>query len=243
MGKTKSAVSIEWRLFQHRFVVLLGVLTLLLIVPSILDTAGFSSIVTRVVVMLLFSASLIAAMYAVSRGRVAQIVGVLLAVPSIILLGMDAMTQRQGFVIPSYGFAILFLGYTILILMKYFFVATRVSLNTICGALCVYLLLGVLWAILCSLLEILWPGSYAMNGAQMSGLMRFGGEKSLYSVYYSFVTMTTLGFGDITPVSSMARMFAALEAVMGQVYLAVLVARLVSLQVVQSLQGPASPGR
>ena len=100
---------------------------------------------------------------------------------------------------------------------------------------------GVLWAILCSLLEVLQPGSYALNDAQKSGLMRFGSENTSYSVYYSFVTMTTLGFGDIMPVSPMARMFAALEAVMGQVYLAVLVARLVGLHVAQSLGASASP--
>ena len=64
--------------------------------------------------------------------------------------------------------------------------------------------------------------------------MRFGGEHSVNPLYYSFVTLTTLGYGDISPASSMARMLAAIEAVVGQVYLTVLVARLVGLHIAQA---------
>jgi hypothetical protein len=64
--------------------------------------------------------------------------------------------------------------------------------------------------------------------------MRFGGEQSLYPIYFSLVTMTTLGYGDITPDSDTSRMLASMEAVIGQIYLAVLVARLVGLQIAQS---------
>jgi len=64
--------------------------------------------------------------------------------------------------------------------------------------------------------------------------MRLGGRQSVFPLYYSFVTMTTLGYGDIVPRSSSARMFAAIEALMGQLYLAVLVARLVGLHIFPS---------
>ena len=64
--------------------------------------------------------------------------------------------------------------------------------------------------------------------------MQFGGERTIVAIYYSFVTMSTLGYGDIVPTSSLTRMCAALQAVVAQLYLAVLVARLVGLQISQS---------
>ena len=64
--------------------------------------------------------------------------------------------------------------------------------------------------------------------------MRFGGGQSIFPIYYSFVTLTTLGYGDIVPTSAIARMFSAIEAVTGQLYLAVLVAQLVGLHISQS---------
>ncbi len=70
------------------------------------------------------------------------------------------------------------------------------------------------------------------------GQMRFGGKQSIYPVYFSFVTLTTLGYGDIVPTSATARMLAAAEAVTGQLYLAVLVARLVGLHISQSPRDP-----
>jgi hypothetical protein len=62
-------------------------------------------------------------------------------------------------------------------------------------------------------------------------VMQFDGAKASFAVYYSFVTLTTLGYGDVIPQSSPARLLAALEALTGQIYLAVLVARLVGLHV------------
>ena len=67
-----------------------------------------------------------------------------------------------------------------------------------------------------------------------SNPMRLGSEPAGLEFYYSFVTMTTLGYGDIVPVSSAARGLATLQAVVGQLYLAVLVARLVGLYVAES---------
>ena len=64
--------------------------------------------------------------------------------------------------------------------------------------------------------------------------MRFGAERSITALYYSFVTLTTLGYGDITPVSASARMLSVVEAIIGQLYIAVLVARMVGLNIVHT---------
>lgn len=106
--------------------------------------------------------------------------------------------------------------------------AERVTAEKISGALSVYLLMGFVWAFAFTVLEVLQPGSFHWSGgaAAPHGRDAFG---DLF--YFSFVTLATLGYGDITPVAEGARSLATLEAVGGQLYLAVLVARLVGLQI------------
>jgi len=102
----------------------------------------------------------------------------------------------------------------------------------ISGALSVYLLLGYFWSIVFTILETLQPGSFnlALGGAEAAGSRA---EIFKQLLYYSYITLSTLGYGDITPLSAGARSLAALEALTGQIYLAVLVARLVGLQISQ----------
>ena len=89
------------------------------------------------------------------------------------------------------------------------------------AALDTYLLAGLVFGVCYWVMEQTWPGSFGMASARELDLAR--------AVYFSFVTLATLGYGDIVPVSEPARGLAILEAVGGQLYLAVLVARLVSL--------------
>ncbi len=91
------------------------------------------------------------------------------------------------------------------------------------GALVLYLLLGVLWAVAYQFMERLLPGAFAGHTDESGGLADWA--------YFSFVTLTTVGYGDITPVALGARSLAMLEALVGQLYPAVIIARLVSLQV------------
>jgi hypothetical protein len=102
-----------------------------------------------------------------------------------------------------------------------------VTFHRIQGAVAAYLLLGVIWAHAFGLVELLRPGAFSgpVNPAD--------GPRSFF--YFSFVTLTTVGYGDILPVHPTARSLAALEAVVGPLYLAILIARLVSLR---SAPGP-----
>ena len=91
------------------------------------------------------------------------------------------------------------------------------------GAIAVYVLLGFLFALLFALLEGLVPGSFA-------GLERSDLEHQMRdTVYFSFVTLTTVGYGDITPIGEAARNLAVVEALLGQIFLAILIGRLVTL--------------
>jgi uncharacterized membrane protein len=96
----------------------------------------------------------------------------------------------------------------------------------IMGGICVYLLMGFLWAFVFTILESVQPGSFQMPEGLEAGLSSFS--------YYSFVTITTLGYGDVTPVSNPARSLALLEAILGQLYIAILIARLVGTHIVQT---------
>ncbi len=97
-----------------------------------------------------------------------------------------------------------------------------ISLNRIVGAICIYLLLGVIWSIAYTVLEFLQPGSFKGMTEMVSPL------RNPDWIYFSFVTITTLGYGDITPVTQTAKTLSFAEAIVGQFYIAVLVAGLVS---------------
>ncbi|MEM6560603.1 MAG: ion channel [Planctomycetota bacterium] len=99
----------------------------------------------------------------------------------------------------------------------------RVTPALISAAVSIYILAGVVWAIGFQALETLSPGSFRLPDAQLAT------AGDLY--YFSFVTLTTLGYGDVSPVTPIARSCAILQAVFGQLFLVVLIGRLVSLQI------------
>jgi voltage-gated potassium channel Kch len=103
----------------------------------------------------------------------------------------------------------------------------EVGLHSISAALCIYMLLGIAFAFVHDLLDQLDPG--CISG--LEDVASEGGHRLSALMYYSFVTLTTLGYGDMAPLSPTARNFAVVEALLGQVVLVVLVARLVGLQV------------
>lgn len=114
---------------------------------------------------------------------------------------------------------------------------SRISVDELAGAISAYLLLGIAGAFLFASLELAAPGSVrdltlAMPVLQTGNAVRFD-----EFLYFSFTCLTTLGFGDLIPTTPLARTFAYLEAVIGQVYLTVLVARLVGMHLAQSRSG------
>jgi Ion channel len=126
--------------------------------------------------------------------------------------------------------SIIFFVFTAVVLLRQVFHATTVTLDTIAGAICVYFLLSVVWAFTFSLIEVAHPGSFRLSGHPLDVPGEGGGRPLSPLLYLSLVTISTVGYGDIVPTTSSARIFAALEGVIGQLYLAVLVARLIALQ-------------
>lgn len=102
-----------------------------------------------------------------------------------------------------------------------------VDSERIYAALSVYLLAGLVFGVAYHVMETIWPGSLRVTSTEGAPVAAAGLKNA---IYFSFVTLATLGYGDVVPASPLARSLAISEAVGAQLYLAVLIARLVSLQ-------------
>ena len=101
------------------------------------------------------------------------------------------------------------------------------------GAACGYLLAGVAWSNLFQVCEIVYPGSFSFS-TTIIGQPAAPQERAAVFNYFSFATLTTTGYGDITPLRGPATAFAMLETIFGQFYVAVLVAQLVGIRLAQA---------
>ncbi len=182
---------------------------------------------------LLFTIIFLSALNAVSERRGALVLGALLAVPAIIATWIGRIIP-EAITLTGVGLvlATLFLFLTTSEIMRHILRARRVTTEIIFGALCIYILIGFIGALLFSTIELWQPGSLNLPAGAENAL----DDATRFSTisYYSFVTLTTLGYGDIAPVTGLARSLATFEAVAGQLFLAVLIARLVGLHIVHA---------
>lgn len=149
-------------------------------------------------------------------------VGIFLVVAGIILSVLSVASENDALHLISQLTLFVFLLLATSNTLQQVAVGNDISLNRIVGAVCVYLLLGVMWSIAYSVLEFSQPGSF-------KGLTELASTAwNPDWIYFSFLTITTLGYGDITPLTQTARSLTFSEAIVGQFYIAVLVAGLVS---------------
>lgn len=133
------------------------------------------------------------------------------------------------------GLAAISIGMVLVIAIRRFFSSHEFTSELISSAVSLYLLAGILWTILYGLLEALQPGSFALDEAHTG---RLGADLH----YFSFATMTTVGYGDIVPRSFGAKSAAMLQAVFGQLFLVVLLGRLAGLQRAAGGRASSLPG-
>jgi voltage-gated potassium channel len=130
--------------------------------------------------------------------------------------------------------AVCFFGFALYRILRAI-LAKQASGDAIFGAVCGYLLLGIIWTLLYSAVETVFPGSFnlpALGGAE--GMAARSDRGALG--YYSFITLATVGYGDVTPTTPLTQTLAWMEAITGQFYLAILVAGLVGFKVTQSMR-------
>lgn len=214
---------------RQRFAILNLAMLLMIAMTPIMERGRA---VTRMLFVGMFVFILISAVHAVgSRWHARGIVIPLSGLTALFQI-LDLLVSSTALQLLANSLGIVTLLCVILLILRRLFTVTTADYETINAALCVYLLMGVLWSIAYSMVEGLAPGSFAYPlAAGDAPEMHVGGQDTVVPLYYSFVTMTTLGYGDIVPIGATAKVLAIGQAMLGQIYLVVLVARLVGLQV------------
>ena len=205
---------------KGRFMRLLVLLLGLLVLSPLFEE--FSKLL--VLEGLFFTAIFIYAAYSFSRSKALAAAAVSLAVPAIVLFWLKPFFTAAWVEIAGGLCGAAFMAMIVTAILHHIFLQQDVSADLIAGAIVAYLLMAVTWAMIYGVLEAAHPGSFNLPPGTIHappGLFR----------YFSLVTITTVGYGDITPASPTARAFANLEAVVGQLYLVILVSWLVGMYV------------
>ena len=134
-----------------------------------------------------------------------------------------------------HGFAILYVGFAVAVILKRIFHHEAIRTDDVIGAVCGYLAAAIAWANAYGLVYLFWPGSFRVADAIAGKLADWNWQRSLFN-YFSVMTLTTLGYDDVTPVGPLALSLSWLEAVFGQFYIAVVVAQLVGLRLAESIK-------
>jgi voltage-gated potassium channel len=136
----------------------------------------------------------------------------------------------------AHDFALaLFFSFAVVEILRGIFRQRAIRADDVLGSVCGYLLAGAAWASLHSLVDYLAPASFTLNesvGAQLDG---WHTRHAVFD-YFSLVTLSTMGYGDVTPIRAPALTLSWMEAVFGQFYIAIVVAQLVAARLAQSLR-------
>jgi hypothetical protein len=216
----------------------LSALILLLVVAPFVEDLQYGDAIDGGLITLV----LISGVLAVGRSRRTLVVAALLVLPAM-LFKWIRLLQPDLFppVIHSIA-ALVFICFVEFQLLHFILRAPRVNSEVLCAGISGYLLLGILWMVAYGMVSMVGPVDAAHPGpfAFTVGPMTAHPLTQFEAYYFSFITLSTVGYGDITPLSHVARTLAMLEAMTGTLYMAVLISRLVALY---SSQHPESPER
>ncbi len=175
-----------------------------------------------------FSFILISGTLTVSKNRVFRTLVFVWGSLTLILFWAKHLFPPHAFIFLTNGLGLFYLFLLSSLILGKIFREGPTTTHRIMGAVAVYLMIGMVWSVAYYLVALWIPGAFSFQGSSASG----NGE-SLQSqlFYFSFVTLTSIGYGDIAAVHPIARMLVILEGVVGQLFPAILIARLVSLYV------------
>lgn len=165
--------------------------------------------------------------------RAAALTACLLLLVAISARVLDQLTETTAAAVASSLTTGVFAAYVLALLLRFVIRSPEVTQNSVLAAICVYILLGVTWGFAYQVVDELDPAAFNVNlgpDAQTDSSVSEGALR-----YFSMITLTTVGFGDIVPVSKEARALASLQALIAQIYLAAIVARIVGIEVANSV--------
>jgi hypothetical protein len=189
----------------------------------------------RLVAHIFFSLIIVAGVLTTFKKRWLSFLVIVLAVASLALNWAEEFRPVAGLTVLTNGLSLIYLGILLAVVITQVFRDGPMTAHRIRGAIVIYLLLGVMWAFTYQLVALTIPQAFrlpeGMAGGDPDTLRR-------ELTYFSFVTLTTTGYGDITPVHPVARTLAMLEALVGQLYPAIVLAWLVSLAIMHKKRKP-----
>jgi hypothetical protein len=244
--RTSLGETMGWLHGRRFFVLLVSLMLVLVVYPALQGIAG-----THLLGDALYTVVFLAAFQIIFAQRRYRLPALVLGIPTLVgslagnvLPGLPRLPMIVGFNV----LALVFLTFTVLVLLQGILRTATLSADNIYAALCGYLIIGIGFSHLYAIVEVLAPGSFR-SSEDLVAQLRDTDQRRILLTYFSFVTLTTLGYGDIVPGTNAARGLAAVEAVVGQFYIGVFIALLIGIRVVHFLAGrghdatQGAPGR
>jgi len=219
--------AMNWLLRRPFVWMLAALLCLLVLIP-----ADRNTVAGRLLAGALFTGAYLAGFAVVFRRPRQRTGGLLTGVPALATVWAGiAVTPAPPvpLTVAGHGLSILFLAVTTTVILQEVAQLAEVTTDAVAGALCGYLLVGVGFGHAYSLIEALAPGSFVGHDLAAGGAGP--GRTHAVLTYFSLSTLTTVGYGDVTPATGVTRGLANVEAIVGQFYLAVVVADLIGKRV------------
>lgn len=213
------------------FALLTALLSFLVISPLLLRTP-----IGNIILVLLISMIMLASIYLLSEDPYPFYLSIALLVPTLIISGFNLFEYSYISQMSSHILYLVFLIIAMYSILSHLFRYRSIDLNIIMGALCLYIMGAMSWGIIYMILEVTFPGSFngVLTGPEDITALDKVNATFTSLIYFSVVTITTLGYGDIVPVSSIARSVAILETLFGVFYLGTIISTLIGLRLYQT---------
>lgn len=221
-------------ILRHRMLIMLIAILMLLIIYPFVQNQSPQIVVS---IEMFFTLFLIAGINAVSQNKKIVTVSLLLAMMSFTIIWFDYFLHNPILITFGLCVEILFFIIITVTIISHVLKYKKVSADKIYGAICGYLLIGIIWSMIYTVIELSFPNSfYFANGLNLDALQT-STHRLYFSqfIYFSYITLSTLGYGDIVPIGLEARAFTSIQAIIGQLYVAILIARLVGLHISHTL--------
>jgi hypothetical protein len=213
-----------------------ALLALLVILIFVVQPLGEIGVAGRVVTTLFFALVLISGVWAVAGTRRSALVVAAVVTAALLVRGLRLWLGSGSLVFSNALVSLVFCVVVVLVVLAQVFREGAITMHRIQGAVAAYLLLGMAWAFAYELVVFEWPAAFTMPAVAAPASR----ELISHFVYFSFVTLTTVGYGDVTAVHPVARSLVTTEALVGQLFPAILLARLVSMELLHRDDGAAN---
>lgn len=224
-------VSLMKRVERHRHIMLLVVIIVGLTIQPIVRWPATGPLVSQLIAYSI----LLAVFLAIFQHLKERWIGFAMAVPAVsanLVEHASTGTTKLVAAMIYHGCGMVFIGMAVIVILRGVFRSGKVGVDEIAGAFCGYMLTGVLFGNAYMMIDLLVPNAFQIAQGLVWHLEADDTRRSLFN-YYSFTTLTTMGYGDVTPLAPAACTLAWLEAMFGQYYLAVLIGQLMGIKLAQ----------